>query len=310
MAGIGEETVLHSFKGGKSDGKFPIAGLVRDNAGNLYGTTNLGGAAGYGTVFKVEENGDESLLHSFGEREKDGRYPSAGLVSDDEGNLYGTTQEGGDHGYGTIFKLDACGKETVLHSFAGNPTDGRYSIAGLVRDVEGNLYGTTELGGSFNDGTVFKFDTSGKESVLFSFTGMASGAYPFGGVVLDSKGNLYGTTAYGANGFGVVFKLDALGRETVLYSFTGGTNGVYPSAGLVRDSKGNLYGTTEFGGTDGPGAIFRVSTGGKETVLHSFTGSDGADILNGLVRDADGNLYGTATEGGAHGQGTLFKLTP
>jgi len=304
----GEETVLHSFKGGKSDGKFPIAGLVRDKAGNLCGTTNLGGVAGYGTVFKVEENGDETLLHSFGESEKDGRYPSAGLVSDDKGNLYGTTQEGGDHGYGTIFKLDADGKETVLHSFAGNPTDGQYSIAGSVGAAEGNLYCTTELGGTFNDGTVFKLDTVGKESILFSFTGMASGAYPFGGVILDSKGNLYGTTAYGANNDGVVFKLDALGRETVLYIF-GGTDGSFPSAGLVRDAKGNLYGTTEFGGTDGPGTVFRVSTSGKETVLHSFDGTDGADILNGLVRDTDGNLYGTATEGGAHGQGTVFKLS-
>lgn len=306
----GSETVLHSFKGGRSDGNFPIAGLVRDAAGNLYGTTAEGGAAGYGTVFKMEEDGEETLLYSFGESEKDGKYPAAGLLLDTEGNLYGTTQEGGASGYGTIFELNENGDETVLHSFDGYPRDGQYPIAGLIQDKEGNLYGTTEIGGTFSDGTVFKLDKERNETVLFSFTGMAGGSYPFGGVVRDSAGNLYGTTAYGSNEFGVVFKLDAVGRETVLHTFSGGADGGFPSAALVLDSKGILFGTTEFGGVNGAGAVFSITEDGKETVLHSFDGADGADLLTGLALDKAGNIYGTATEGGAHSQGTVFKLGP
>lgn len=304
----GSETVLHSFKGGRSDGNFPIAALVRDAAGNLYGTTAEGGTAGYGTVFKVGENGDETLLHSFGESEKDGKYPAAGLLLGPKGNLYGTTQEGGASGYGTIFEVDENSNETVLHSFAGYPRDGQYPVAGLIQDAEGNLYGTTEIGGTFNDGTVFKLDKERNETVLFSFTGMAGGSYPFGGVVRDSTGNLYGTTAYGSNEFGVVFKLDAVGREMVLHTFSGGADGGFPSAALVLDSKGILYGTTEFGGVNGAGAVFSITEDGKETVLHSFDGADGADLLTSLALDKAGNIYGTATEGGAHGQGSVFKL--
>ncbi len=306
----GDETVLHSFKGGPSDGRFPIASLVRDAEGNLYGTTTMGGAASFGTVFRLAENGDETLLHSFGASKHDGRYPSAGLAFGPDGSLYGTTQEGGDFGFGTIFKVEKNGEETVLHSFAGNPSDGQYPIASLAQDAKGNFYGTTELGGASNDGTVFKLDEKGNQTVLLSFPGGKEGANPFGGVVLDSAGNMYGTTDYGGHGVGIVFKIDDAGAETVLYTFNGGSDGLFPSAGLVRDSKGNLYGTAEFGGVDGAGAVFEVSKPGTEIVLHSFNGSDGADLLNGLVSDGSGNIYGTATEGGASGQGTLFKLTP
>ncbi|MGB2607313.1 MAG: choice-of-anchor tandem repeat GloVer-containing protein, partial [Candidatus Sulfotelmatobacter sp.] len=275
----GDETVLHSFKGGPSDGRFPIASLVRDAEGNLYGTTTMGGAASFGTVFRLAENGDETLLHSFGASKHDGRYPSAGLAFGPDGSLYGTTQEGGDFGFGTIFKVEKNGEETVLHSFAGNPSDGQYPIASLAQDAKGNFYGTTELGGASNDGTVFKLDEKGNQTVLLSFPGGKEGANPFGGVVLDSAGNMYGTTAYGGHGVGIVFKIDDAGAETVLYTFNGGSDGLFPSAGLVRDSKGNLYGTAEFGGVDGAGAVFEVSKPGTEIVLHSFNGSDGADLL-------------------------------
>lgn len=305
----GSETVLHSFRGGRDDGSFSIAGLVRDAVGNLYGTTVDGGEFGFGTVFKVEENGDESLLYSFGRSSKDGRYPSASMLMDSKGNLYGTTQEGGAFGFGTIFKLED-NEETVLHSFAGNPTDGQYPVQGLIQDSSGNLYGATELGGTFNDGTIFELAASGHERVIFSLTGNAGGNYPFGGVVRDSVGNFYCTAAYGSNEFGVVFKVDTSGKEIVLHTFTGGADGGFPSAGLVQDSKGILYGTTEFGGTFGDGVIFSITTSGKLTVLHNFGGSDGADLLTGLVLDNAGNLYGTTTEGGAHGQGTAFKVTP
>jgi len=305
----GAETVLHSFSGGPKDGSFSIAGLVRDAAGNLYGTTAYGGAFGYGTVFKIAENGGETVLYSFGAHKNDGRYPSAGLLLDSKGNLYGTTQQGGSSGFGTVFKLDPEGNETVLHSFAGNPTDGEYPVQGLIQDATGNLYGATELGGTFNDGTIFKVDTKRHETVLFSFTGNAGGNYPFGGVVRDSAGNFYGALAYGSNQIGVLFKVSPAGKETVLHTFSGG-DGAYPSASLVRDSKGTLYGTTEFGGANGGGVVFSLSSAGTFSVLHSFAGSDGAYVLTSLFIDHAGNLYGTTTEGGANGQGTVFKLTP
>ena len=309
VSASGEESVIHSFKGGRSDGNFPIAGLVRDQAGNLYGTTTLGGAANYGTVFKVDEDGEETLIHSFGRAKDDGKYPSAGLLLDSEGNLYGTTQEGGTYGFGTVFKVDADGNETVLRSFAGNPRDGQYPVAGLVEDTEGNLYGTTEIGGIFNDGIVFRLAKDGKETVIFNFAGGAGGNYLLGGVVRDSAGNFYGATTYGSNTVGLVFKLDPIGREKVLFTFDG-NDGAFPSAGVIRGPKGTLYGTTEFGGKFGAGVIFSLSPSGVEQILHDFDGSDGADLLTGLFRDNAGNLYGTATEGGAYGQGTVFKLTP
>jgi uncharacterized repeat protein (TIGR03803 family) len=309
VSASGSETVLHSFKGGFSDGQFPIASLVRDAAGTLYGTTTRGGLYGYGTVFKVAKNGDESLLHSFGKAASDGRYPSAGLVFGLDGDLYGTTQEGGASGFGTIFKLTTSGDESVVHSFAGNPSDGQYPVQGLVVDAQGNFYGATELGGTFNDGAVFKLDDEGNETVLLSLSGGPKGAYPYGGVIVDSAGNVYSTTAYGGNGIGLVFVLDPSGAETVLYTFSG-QDGSFPSAGLIRDAKGHLYGTTEFGGADGAGVVFAVNNAGKEVVLHSFDGTDGADLFSTLVSDAAGNLYGTATEGGPDNKGTVFKLVP
>jgi uncharacterized repeat protein (TIGR03803 family) len=308
----GTETVLHSFKGGKSDGAFPSAGLAVDSKGNVYGTTTLGGRSNHGTVFKVTATA--TVVYSFTGTKGDGAYPIAGLVADAADNVYGTTQQGGTHGFGTVFELSAAGKEKVLYSFKGVP-DGEYPCAGLILDAKGNLYGTTQLGGpaSQNDGTVFKVDKAGKETVLYSFTDAnGDGAYPFGGVVRDKAANLYGTASDGgANGIGIVFKLDKAGKESVLYSF--GTNkgdGAYPFAGLVMDAKGNLYGTAELGGANGPGAIFEVTPSGVETILHSFDGTDGADPLAGLVQDSAGNLYGTTTEGGAHNNGVVFKLTP
>jgi uncharacterized repeat protein (TIGR03803 family) len=166
---------------------------------------------------------------------------------------------------------------------------------------------------------VYKVDTAGHETVLHSFTGAADGGYPYGGVVRDSAGNLYGTTSYGGKadgqaGAGVVFKVDAGGHETVMYTFTGGADGGYPAAGLIRDSAGNLYGTGA-GGAAGYGVVYEVSTTGQETVLYAFTGgADGGNPNAGVVRDSKGNFYGTAFYGGRlegyYGGGVVFKLTP
>jgi uncharacterized repeat protein (TIGR03803 family) len=205
----GHETVLYRFTGG-ADGRNPYAGLVRDPAGNLYGTTYYGGSSnncspGCGTVFKLDTTGAETVLHSF-TGAPDGNWPLARLIRDAAGNLYGTTHQGGAFLWGTVFKLDTTGTETVLHSFQGNP-DGGSPVAGLIRDAAGNLYGTTLYGGAVGKGIVFKLDPTGKETVLHTFTG-AAGEWPTAGLIRDTAGNIYGTTPYGGRGFaGEVFKL-------------------------------------------------------------------------------------------------------
>src|ERR1700722_18280865 len=207
------ETVLHSFTGG-ADGSGPQAGLIQDSAGNLYGTTENGGAWGYGVVFKLDTTGTETVLHSFADK-PGGANPVARLIQDSAGNLYGTTEYGGASGSGVAFKLDTTGTERSLYSFTGGADGGR-PAAGLTRDSAGNFYGTTQYGGASNKGVVFKLDTTGTETVLHSFTGFADGGYPYAGLIQDSLGSLYGTTADGGpSHHGVVFKLDTTGTETV-----------------------------------------------------------------------------------------------
>jgi uncharacterized repeat protein (TIGR03803 family) len=281
-----------------------------------------------------------TLLHTFSGA-PDGAFPS-GLVEDAAGNLYGTTAQGGITtgvcassgvnglmGCGMVFKLDPTGAETVLYNFTGGAA-GQFPNAGLVLDTAGNLYGTTPSGGITGGtcplvqgcGVVFKLDTSGKETVLYSFTGLADGEGPSGVLILDGAGNLYGVTQGGGAAMqGAVFKLDTSDHETVLHSFTGQPDGAHPVAGLVQDGASNLYGTTPVGGAFGAGTVFKVDATGTETVLYSFTGDlDGGDPLAGLILDAVGNLYGTASSGGALnclggqnnpvGCGTVFKLSP
>jgi uncharacterized repeat protein (TIGR03803 family) len=332
----GVETVLHNFTL-EPDGGYPQGSLVLDAEDNLYGTTGDGGASacsfttGCGTVFRLTPSGEETVLHTF-PGDPDGSYVAAGVIRDSHGDLYGTTYFGGMRcsgvGCGTVFKLVRSGKEIILHRFEfPNPSeppklrrqDGAHPLAGLVSDADGNLYGSTELGGPHNQGTIFKLSRSGKETILHSFTGRADGAAPYGNLIFDAQGNLYGTTySGGTDGYGTVFKLDPKGTVTVLYGFTAKADGAHPAAGLVFDADGNLYGTTSFGG-DLWGTIFRLSPVGVLTVLYTFTGqADGASPLAPLIIDADGNLYGTTTEGGnfeggcvrPYGCGTVFKLTP
>ena len=302
-------TVLYNFRG-SPDGGLSYNGLVRD-AGNLYGTTAMGGISNLGTVFKLDKHGEETVLYSFtGKFSGDGQYPFSALVRDHAGNLYGTTANGGASDNGTVFKVDTTGSETVLYSFSG--ADGANPIAGLVRDAAGNLYGTTHGGGAYGYGTVFKLDTKGTETVLHSFFGGSDGGNSYGGLIRDASGHLYGTTqgGGGTSSSGVVFKLDKAGNETVLYSFTGtGGDGANPCGGLLRDRAGNLYGTTSSGGAFGLGTVFKVDPSGTETVLHSFSGSpDGANPYAGLIQDRAGRLYGTTAQGGASNYGTVFKL--
>jgi uncharacterized repeat protein (TIGR03803 family) len=252
------------------------------------------------------------LLYSF-HNSPDGCVPFAGpLVQDASGNLYGTTYSGGAFGYGTVFKVTPGGTETVLHRFAGPPSDGGSpQFAGLTLDAAGNVYGTTR-GGKFGYGVVFKVTATGTESILYNFTGGRDGSEPYGGLVRDSIGNLYGATSSGGTfSAGVVFKLTPSGTESVLHDFKySSTDGAYPAGNLKQDSSGNLYGTTSSAGAFFAGTVFEVSPSGSERLLHSFKGYpvDGA-TGGGLLRDASGNLYGVTLYGGRTGDGIVFKLT-
>jgi uncharacterized repeat protein (TIGR03803 family) len=283
------EVVLHSFSG-PPKGANPYAGLVRDISGNFYGTAPTGGDYNQGVVYELSTSGRVTVLYSF-TGDADGGAPHAAVILDSAGNLYGTTTTGGSANLGVAYELDAAGNETVLHSFAGG-TDGATPSSGLTMDASGNLYGTTSSGGSGNSGTVYKLTATGLGTVLYSFTNGADGGEPTGGVVLDPKGNLFGTTGYGgAELFGVVYKLNAAGQETVLYSFT--EAGEEAPSGLIRDSKGNLYGTLESYYTGFQGEVYKLNAVGKFSVLYNFTGGlDGYDPVGALVQDSAGNLYG------------------
>jgi uncharacterized repeat protein (TIGR03803 family) len=324
-------TVLHKFTG-QAGGTQPPAGVVVDARGNLYGVTELGGSFNFGSVFKLDPNGKETVLHSF--LGGDGLSPAAPLIWGPHGALYGTTFEGGtpegggcEHGCGAVFVADKTGKETVLYGFTGGADGGRPN-ATLIRDAAGDLYGTTEMGGDMSCffvgpgcGVVFKLDTAGKQTVLYRFTAGTDGGGP-GSLVLDRAGNLYGTTGYGgdlncgnSHGCGTVFKLDkAGGKFTVLYSFAGKTDGGRPSGSLVRDAAGNLYGTTSNGGDlncqapYGCGTVFKLDKTGTETVLYSFTGFNDGTSPDTLISDQAGNFYGTTLGGGTEGSGSVFKL--
>jgi uncharacterized repeat protein (TIGR03803 family) len=303
----GHYTVLHAFTGG-SDGGNPIAGVILDSAGNLYGTGAAGGASGSGVIYKVDPSGQETVLYNLA------GTPQAGVIRDAAGNLYGTTTDGGARHMGSVYKLDTSGQMKVLHSFSTG-SGGNFPYAGVIGDGEGNLYGATSRGGAADAGVVYQLDSSGQETVLYSFTDQADGGSPYAGVIRDSAGNLYGTTnAGGAAGYGVVYKVDTAGQETVVYSFTGGADGGMPNAGVIRDAAGNLYGTTTAGGagsgSSGSGVVYTVSPAGQETVLYTFAGgTDGSIPEAGVIRDAAGNLYGTTLKGGATGGwGTVFKV--
>ena len=336
--GTWTEKVLHNFNDDGTDGYQPVASLIFDAAGNLYGTTEAGGTYSAGTVFELTPAAGgtwtEKVLHNFNSDGTDGFFPSAGLVLDAAGNLYGTTLGGGTSNRGTVFELTpAAGggwTEQVLHNFNLDGTDGYYPLAGLIFDAAGDLYGTTSSGGAYGYGTVFELTPAAggtwTEKVLHSFNNEGTdGVNPQAGLILDAAGSLYGTTVQGGtgsscpNGCGTIFELTpAAGgtwTEKVLHNFDG-TDGYQPYADLIFDAAGNLYGTTEAGGTYSAGTVFELTpaAGGTwtEQVLHNFKddGTDGIEPHAGLIFDASGNLYGTTFGGGAYGQGTVFEITP
>jgi uncharacterized repeat protein (TIGR03803 family) len=331
-------SALHAFAG-STDGSRPFAPLLQDAAGNLYGTTGDGGGTGCGgngcgTVFRIAPDGTETILYAF-QGGPDGEEPLAGLIADASGNLYGTTTTGGNPdclysakhlGCGTVFELSPGGTKTILYTFAGGK-DGSQPWASLAMDQAGDLFGTTAEGGgdgntgrkrcgsSAGCGTVFEIAADGTESVLHAFRGGQDGDFPYGNVVLDNAGELYGATSEGGGGTacsygcGTVYKILAGGEERVLYRFQGGGDGSYPGS-LIIDGDGDLFGMASDGGGAYHGTIFRLTPRGHIKVLHVFQGgSDGAQpSLAPLTVDAAGNLYGTTLAGGDGGFGTVFKL--
>ncbi|HEX3819424.1 MAG TPA: choice-of-anchor tandem repeat GloVer-containing protein [Candidatus Sulfotelmatobacter sp.] len=333
------EKVLHEFGNGE-DGQYPFAGLVSDGTGHLYGTAVAGGSGicGCGIVFELipKANGawEENVLHTFSGGESDGADPETNLILDAAGNLYGTTTQGGPNS-GTVFELqpqtDGRWAERILHGFGQQDSDGNVPSGPLVSDTSGNLYGTTENGGSVDCdcGTVFELSPAEggkwayKTIYVFGATSSDS-SFPLGGLIV-ADGKLYGT-AYrgGISNEGTVFELsrnaDGTWAEEVLHSF-GGTDGMWPVAGLTVDAAGNLYGTTEIGGAfgtsvNGYGTVFvlrPVSGGGwNEIVLHSFGQGlkDGRQPEANLVLDKTGNLYGTTSQGDPVNGGTVFEIEP
>ena len=332
------EHILHKFRG-TPDGAIPECRVIEMATGNLFGTTWGGGANNMGTAFvsvpPAVAGGPwrERPVYSFGSSPIDGVNPNAGLLTGKRA-LYGVTFGGGTSGRGTVFQLkppsDSKGQwtEIILHSFAASG-DAAFPSSELVTDKNGNLYGTTTLGGINNLGAVYEVSpptTAGKpwtESVIFSFDG-TNGTLPAGRLLLDASGDLYGTTdGGGAGGEGTVFKLTPpvnsgdSWTEDVLYSFSGGRDGSNPAAGVVMDKNGRLYGTTQHGGTGDPkvgGVVFELDppsvAGGAwtETVLHSFSGTDGFLPIGTLTLRKDG-IYGTTAQGGLFGTGTVFVLT-
>ena len=356
----GNESVLYRFKGG-SDGAYPFTELLLDHAGDLYGTARGGGIPndescgfihGCGVVFRIDRQGYESVLYSF-KGGADGFGVASGLVRDEAGNFYGTTVAGGDSNAactgdgppgtcGTVYKIDRSGDHTVLHAFTGGP-DGYAPFGTLLRDWQGNLYGVASnggddsssfcnttvenLAGALGCGTVFKISRAGEFSVLHTFEGKDGGPFPDGWLTSDFGGNLYGITGNGGSavsstnlGSGTIFKINRRGEESILYNFEGGATGFTSFGSVIRDNRGNLYGATFLGGdttdpacsaTGGCGVVFRLDPWGHYSVLHTFQGPDGANPTANLYMDQHGDIYGTTTAGGdaTCNCGVVFKIT-
>jgi uncharacterized repeat protein (TIGR03803 family) len=331
---------LGSFQG--VFGSYPASGVVFGPGGALFGTTSLGGLRGFGIVYNLRPPGSvcrsalcpwrETIIYQF-VGGTDGAHPDVGnLVFDRAGNIYGTTGQGGAANQGTVYELTPSGggwTEKVLYSFLGG-NDGAQPFSGVILDAAGNLYGTTTGGGGsgcggLGCGTVYQLTSTGSgwtENILYSFQAGATGENPYGGLIFDQAGNLYGTTlAGGSGGGGTVFELSPSGGSwgfTLLYGLSGNSGGSLGS--LAMDGAGILYGTTFSDGIYSAGAVFKLTHQGggwTYTTLHDFLGGDdGLEPIGGPTVDAQGNVYGTASEGGTQNCGfetncgVIWEITP
>jgi len=323
LSPAGEETVLHSFGAG-ADGMYPEGRLVRDEAGNVYGTTNAGGPANNGIVFKVNSKGQETVLYSFA-GSGDGASPVAGLTLDKVGNLYGTTTAGGATGNGTVFELVAptvtggAWTEKLLYSFSGS--DGSDPVAGVTFDNSGNLYGTTAAGGNYGYGTVYELspsDSNWTESILHHFELGSDGGVPYAGLVFYGGNTLFGAATDGGpggGGGGTIFELKqsaGVWKFELIYGLPGwGISGSFRN--VLVESASKIYATTHCDGVNDAGTVYELTKSGSSWTYNSlyvFTGgTDGLFSFSNLVNDKAGNLYGTTNRGGSDGAGVAFKIT-
>jgi uncharacterized repeat protein (TIGR03803 family) len=301
----GTVSLVHAFTSG-ADGATPASAAIQANNGALYGVTYSGGAAGYGTLYRMSTSGANFTLASLNNTTS-GANPVGGVVQARDGNFYGPSLQGGLSGYGTLFRA-AGNIFSTLSSFNGD--NGAFSSSLLIQAADGFLYGTAQSGGTNGGwGTIYRTTTAGVVTPLASFN-YTNGATPAAGLVQDTDGAFYGTTYYGgAHGAGSVFKLATDGTLTSLYSFSGTTDGSNPFGGLLLSSDGNLYGTTESGGQYSSGTVFRISPTGTLLTIAHFDGFQGATPECTLVQGVDGNIYGTTAIGGQAGQGAIFRLT-
>ncbi len=295
----------------------PLGALAQDAAGNFYGTTQGGGDFGYGSVYRVTAAGAFTTLYSF-RGTADGSTPSGALLLYTDGSLYGTTFDGGQFGFGTVFSVTTGGVLTTLHNF--DRADGRSPRSGLVAGGDGFLYGTTVGGGAYNTGTVFAITPAGALTTLHSFV-RGEGTAPQASLVRGTDGNFYGTTAFNGStdnrtdGPGGVFRISSSGNFQTLHVFNGPTDGFGAVAGLVQGGDGAFYGANPDGGANGNGTLFRVTADGTFQVIYNFSASnygynnDGTSPLGTLLDGGNGLLYGNANLGGTNGTGTVFSVT-
>jgi uncharacterized repeat protein (TIGR03803 family) len=304
-------SVRHAFTG-TTTGKYPQAPLVQGADGLIYGTTSQGGANNLGTIFRMAANGTVTVLHSFTGNPDGFSDHVATLLPVSDGSFYGTYDEHNGNP-GMVFRMTSAGVVTVLHQFlnvAGSSPDGFSPKGPVILAADGNLYGTTALGGNFGDGTIFRLTPGGTHTKLHDFPGGGGSSYPMGALLQAGDGNFYGTTAYGgASDGGTIFRMTPGGTVSTLHQFSSST--ARPTGALIQGTDGDLYGTMMFGGTANKGAIFRMTLGGTVTVVHELNGTtDGSAPQGALTQATDGNFYGTVRSGsGALTFGGIFSLS-
>lgn len=310
--------IVHDFADTTTGGRYPAAPLLQTADGTFYGTTEEGGPAGTGTVFKMTADGTVTQLHAFGEI-PDAEYPSGGLLLASDGNFYGLTSGGGPGFGGAIYRMTPSGSVTVLQTFDLFSTGPHDPVGTLAQAPDGYLYGVTENGGAINRGTIFRMALDGTFAVIHEFT-VLDGGVPQAGLIRATDGNFYGTTTIGGGGpgcggigCGTVYRVTPAGDLTIIHTFAGGAAGDRPQASVVQARDGNLYGTTQLGGALNGGTIFRVSLDGAFLQLHGFGSLTEGFDPHELIEGFDGYFYGTTNEGpgfgcGGFGCGTIFRM--
>ncbi|MGB6689251.1 MAG: choice-of-anchor tandem repeat GloVer-containing protein [Terracidiphilus sp.] len=286
----------------------PSGGLTLGTDQRFHGVTTFGGSRNHGTVYRLSTQPDIVYEHDF-EGGADGGYPWFQPIQGADGSFYGTTAGASSAYAGTVYKIDASDRYSVLHNFS--TTDGRGPLAPLVEGSDSNFYGTTGDGGQNGLGTIFRISSTGDFKVLYNFDGTI-GKGPVGPLIQASDGNFYGATVRGGTlNQGVAFKMTPAGTVTLLYDFSlTAQDGNEPGGGLVQATDGNFYGTLTFGGAAGFGVIYRLTPTGVFTKLHDFYSQTGAYPQCTLLQHTTGKLYGTTTAGGTNNEGVMFEYDP